>query len=54
MATEKCTTENQIALRYQRMKAALEQCLHDGRNRLCLETHHLVGDLLADLDESLL
>ena len=69
MATEKSTTVEQFKVdtttqesqvlttileRYQRMVAALEECFHKGGNRLCMETHNLVSDLLEDLDEPLL
>jgi hypothetical protein len=43
-----------IAILFQRMEEALEDCQHVAGNSLCLETYNKVSDLLFDLDESLL
>ena len=43
-----------IAINFQRMVEALEDCQHDDRNRLCLETYNKISDLMAELDTELL
>src|SRR5450759_545911 len=52
--TQEFLALTRIALNYQRMKQVLEECLSDERNSLCLETNNRVGDILSEVDLSLL
>ena len=53
-STQEFLALTRIAKNYQRLVEALEDCQHDERNRLCMETYNKVSDVLFDLDESLL